>query len=192
VPRRPWRLPSSHGRHGAPLPVPPHTTISQHTGWPLCALALGVGYHGGRCRPFWSRRVDGRCGVVVSCVYIGICRVEYQVIGNTLMMSIIVGIGAVSTAASSTNWLFCRVVRAATLLGNDAWLRRRQNRRKKSGRRWFLQQVSLFFDRTWRSPLSYSNYGAPLPAFKHTAISKHTMRQDYIVKTRKNIINIVN
>ncbi len=25
----------------------------------------------------------------------------------------------------------------------------------------------------------------PLPAFKHTTISKHTMRQDYVVKTRK-------
>jgi hypothetical protein len=100
-------------------------------------------------------------------------------------MSIIVGIGAVGAAASSTNWLFCRVVRAATSLGNDAWWRRRRNRRKKSSRRRFLQQVSLFLDQTWRSLLSYGHHGAPLLAFKHTTISKHTMRQDYIVKTRK-------
>jgi hypothetical protein len=144
-----------------------------------------VGHHGGCCRPFWSRRVDGRCGVVVSCVYIGICRVEYQAIGNTLTMSIIVSIGAVGEEASSTNWLFCRVIRAATSLGNDAWWQRRQNRRKKSGRRRFLQQVSSFLDQTWWSPLSYGHHGAPLPAFKHTTISKHTMQQDYIVKTRK-------
>jgi hypothetical protein len=151
----------------------------------LCASASGVGYHGGRCRPFWSRRVDGRCGVVVSCVYIRICRVEYRAIGDTLTMSIIFGMGAVSAAASSPNWLFCRDVRAATSLGNDAWLRRRRNRRKKSGSRQFLQQVSSFLDRTWRSSLSYGHHGAPLPAFKHMTISKHTMRQDYIVKTRK-------
>ncbi len=151
----------------------------------MCASALGVGHHGGRCRPFWSRRVDGRCGVVVKGVYIGICRLEDRAIGDTLTMSIIIGIGAVGAAASSTNWLFCRVVRAATSLRNDAWWRWWRNRRKKSGRRQFLQQVSSFLDRTWRSPLSYGHHGALLPAFKHTTISKHTMRQDYIVKTRK-------
>ena len=37
----------------------------------------------------------------MGCVYIGICRVEYRSIGNTLTMSIIVGIGAVGAAASS-------------------------------------------------------------------------------------------
>jgi hypothetical protein len=70
----------------------------------------------------------------------------YQAIGNTLTMSIIVGIGAVGAAASTPNWLFFRVGRAATSLGNDAWWRRRRNRRKKSGRRRFLQQVSLHID----------------------------------------------
>jgi hypothetical protein len=29
----------------------------------------------------------------------------------------------------------------------------------------------------------------PPPVLKHTTISKHTMQQDYIVKTRKTIIN---
>jgi hypothetical protein len=55
----------------------------------------------------------------------------------------------------------------------------------------FLQQVSLHIDQSWQSPLSYGHHGAPLPAFKHTTISKHTMQQDYDVKTRKTIINNV-
>jgi hypothetical protein len=106
-------------------------------------------------------------------------------------MSIIVGIGAVGAAASMPNWLLCRVVREATSLENDAWWWRWRNRSKKSGRRRFLQQVSLHIDQSWRSPLSYGHHGAPLLAFKHTIISKHTMQQDYAVKTRKNIINNV-
>jgi hypothetical protein len=106
-------------------------------------------------------------------------------------MSIIVGIGAIGAAASASNWLLFCVVQEATSLGNDVWWRRQQNRSKKSGRRRFLQQVNLHIDQSWRSPLSYGHHGAPLPAFKHTTISKHTMQQDYIVKTRKNIINNV-
>jgi hypothetical protein len=62
---------------------------------------------------------------------------------DKVTMSIIAGIGAVGAAASMPNWLLCCGVRAATSLGNDAWWRRRQNRSKKSGRRQFLQQVSL-------------------------------------------------
>ena len=46
-------------------------TISQHYGRLLYAAAPGVGHHGGRCRQFTSRRVDGRCGVVVGCVLLG-------------------------------------------------------------------------------------------------------------------------
>ena len=121
--------------------------------------------------------------------YVRISRVLYQVIGNApdkVTMSIIVGIGAIGAAASMPNWLLCRVVRAAKSLGNDAWWRRLQNRRKKSGRRQFLQQVSLHINQSWQSPLSYGHHGAPLPDSKHTTISKHTMQQDYIVKTRKN------
>jgi hypothetical protein len=74
-------------------------------------------------------------GLLCVVSYIGILRTVYQGIGDTLMMSIIVGIGAVSAAASTPNWLFCCVVRAATSLGNDALWWRWQNRRKKSGRR---------------------------------------------------------
>jgi hypothetical protein len=106
-------------------------------------------------------------------------------------MSIIVDIGAIGAAASTPNWLLCCIVRVATSLGNDAWSQQRQNRSKKSGRRRFLQQVSLHINLSWRLPLSYGHHGAPLPAFKHTTISKHTMQQDYIVKTRKKNINNV-
>ncbi len=151
----------------------------------MCALALGVGHHGGCCRTFGSRRVDRRCGVVVSCVYIGICRVEYRAIGDTLMMSIILGTGSIGAAASSTNWLLCRVFRAGTSLGNDAWRQWRQNRRNRTRRRVFLHDGTSCINGSLRSPLSHGRHGAPLPAFKHTTISKHTMRQDYVVKTRK-------
>ena len=51
VPRPPWCLTPGSAAHDNQLP--------------------GVGHHGGRCRQFTSRRVDGRCGVVVGCV---LCR----------------------------------------------------------------------------------------------------------------------
>jgi hypothetical protein len=35
-------------------------------------------------------------------------------------------------------------------------------------------------------PSSYGRHGAPLLAFKHTTINKHTMEEFFIVKTRKN------
>ncbi len=38
----------------------------------------------------------------------------------------------------------------------------------------------------WRSSSSYGRHGAPLSDFKHTTISKHTMEEFYIIKTRKN------
>ena len=42
-------------------------------------------------------------------------------------------------------------------------------------------------DRRWRLPSSYGCHGAPLLAFKHTTINKHTMEEFYIVKTRKKL-----
>ena len=39
----------------------------------------------------------------------------------------------------------------------------------------------------WRSPSSYGRHGAPLLAFKHTTINKHTMEEFYIVKTIKKL-----
>jgi hypothetical protein len=80
-----WQLLSSHGRHGAPIPAPPHRTISQHAGWPLCTAALGVGHHGGRRWPFRSRRDNGRWGLLWVVSYVGICRVMYQTTGDAFL-----------------------------------------------------------------------------------------------------------
>jgi hypothetical protein len=106
-------------------------------------------------------------------------------------MSIIVSIRAIGAAASTTNWSMCHVIRAATSLGNDAWQGRRQNWRNRTARLVFLHNGTLRIDRSWQSLSSYGCHGAPLPAFKHTTISEHTMEQVYIVKTRKTIISNV-
>ncbi len=188
MPLPPWWSPLSHGCHGAPLLVPLHTTISQHTGWLLCALAPGVGHHGGRFRPFRSRRVDGHCGVVVSCVLrrnmYGNVPGNRRCLPGKVTMSIPPSIGAIGVAASTPNWLLCCIVQEGTSWGNDAWWWWRHNRRKRNRRWQFLQQASSYLERSWRSPSSYGCHGAPLPTFKHTTISKHTMQQDYVVKTR--------
>ncbi len=118
---------------------------------------------------------------------------------DKVRMSIIAGIGAIGVAASMPNWLLCCVVRAATSLGNEARRQRRRRRRRRQQQNWrnktarlvFLHDVTLRIDQSWRSPSSYGRHGAPLPAFKYTTISKHTMEQVYIVKTRKTIINNV-
>jgi hypothetical protein len=82
VPHQPWRSLSFHSCHGAPLPAPPHTTINQHAGWPLCALVPGVGHHGSCCRPFRSQPVTDIVGLLWVVSYVGICRVMYQAINN--------------------------------------------------------------------------------------------------------------
>jgi hypothetical protein len=46
--------------------------------------------------------------------------------------------------------------------------------------------MRFLIDRSWRSRSSYGCHEAPLPVFTHTTISKHTMRQVSIVKTREN------
>ncbi len=102
------------------------------------------------------------------------------------MMSILVGIGAVGTAASMTNWSLCCVFQEWTSLGNDAWQRWQQNRRNRTRRQVFLHNGMLCIDGSWRLPSSYGCHGAPLPAPKHTTISKHAMQQFYVVKTRKH------
>ncbi len=156
MPRLPWQSLLSHGCHGAPLPAPPHTTIRHHSRRLLYASFLGVRHHSGHNWPFRSQRIDGRCGLVVGCVLHknthGFVPGVWQYPSDEVTMSIIFGIGAIGAAASTPNWLLCCVIRAATSLGNDAWWRRWQNRSKKSGRRQFLQQVSLHIDRSWRSP----------------------------------------
>jgi hypothetical protein len=102
-------------------------------------------------------------------------------------MSIIIGIGAVGAAALMPNWLLCHVVRTATSMGNDAWQRRGQNWRNKTVRLVFIHEGTSCINQSWQSSLSYGHHGAPLLAFKHTTISKHTMEQVYIVKTRKKL-----
>ncbi len=81
-------------------------------------------------------------------LYVGIRRLSYQAIGNTLptrwqwaTMSILVGIGAVGVAASTPNWLLCCIIRAATSLGNDTWWWWQLNWRKKSGKNFYNRWV---------------------------------------------------
>ncbi len=105
---------------------------------------------------------------------------------DEVKMSILVGIRAIGMAASMPNWSLCHVIQATTSLGNDVWWRRQQNRRNKTRRQVFLLYRTLRINQSWWLPLSYGHHGAPLPAFKHTTISKHTMEQVYVVKTRKN------
>ncbi len=102
------------------------------------------------------------------------------------MMSILVSTGAVGAAASTTNWLLCHVFREGTSSGNYAWQRWRQNWKNRT-RRWvFLHSGTSCINGSWRLPLSYGHHGAPLLALKHTTISKDTMQQFYVVKTRKH------
>ncbi len=75
--------------------------------------------------------------------YVGIRRVTYHGLPDKVTMSIPSGIGAVGLVASSLNWLSCCVVWEGTSWGKDAWWRWWQNRRKKSGRRQFLQHAQL-------------------------------------------------
>jgi hypothetical protein len=135
------------------------------------------------------------CVLVVGCVQrrnmLGDVPCDRRYPSDEVTMSILVGIRAIGVAASTPNWLVCRVVRATTSLWNDAWWRLRQNRRNKTRRRVFLHDGTSRIDRSWRSPLSYGHDGASLPAFKHATISQHTMQQVYVVKTRKTIINNV-
>jgi hypothetical protein len=61
-----------------------------------------------------------------------------------------------------------------------------QTWRNRARRQVFLHNAILCINQQWWSPSSYDRYGAPLPAFRHTTISQHTMQQVGIVKTRKN------
>ena len=180
------RPPSSYGRHGAPLPAPPHPTISQHVGRLLYAAKSLVGHHGSRDRPFRSRRVDGLFLLLWVVFDVGISRVTYWKIGDEVRKCIMAGIGAVGSAATTPNQSLLRVRRFFTSWGNDALRRWCQRRRNRIRRRLFLQHANLRIDRSWWSPSTYGRHRAPLPAFEHTTINKHTIRQDYVVKTRKS------
>jgi hypothetical protein len=67
---------SFYGRHGAPLPAPSHSTISQYVGRLFYAAALLVGHHGSRDRPFRSRRVEGLLLLLWVVFYVGIRRLH--------------------------------------------------------------------------------------------------------------------
>ncbi len=189
MPHWPWRPPCSHSPHGAPLPTPPHTTINQHSGWLLSVLASGKGapwqpllatYVTTCQRTLWVS-----CGLVVG------CDLRRNTLGfvpgdrrypSDKMMSILVGTGAISVAASTK--IVHRAALAGTSLGNNAWWRQQRNSRNRSRRQVFLHDGTLCINWSWRSPLFYRCHGASLLALKHTTISKHTMQQVYVVKTR--------
>ncbi len=163
----------SHGRHGASLPAPPHTTISQHYGLLVYAVAPGVGHHGGCCRQFTSQRVDGHCGVVVGCV----------LRRNT----------SSSLASELSAWkppyrMGCCA--ASTDLVHHGGMMRCSGGVKEGGigaggDYSSSMQTRALIDDGW-SPSSYGRHRALLPAFEHTTINKHNMRQDYVIKTRKS------
>ncbi len=82
-------------------------------------------------------------GLLWVVFYVGICRATYHDLPDKVRMIIPSGIRAVGSAASLLKWLLCCVVREGTSWGKDAWWRWRQNKRKKSGRRRFLQHTRL-------------------------------------------------
>ncbi len=142
-----------------------------------------------------SGLIDGHCGLDVGCVLRRICRVFFlgnrQYPSDKVTMSIIVSVGAIGAAASMPNWSLCRIVRSATSLGDDIVWRRQKNWRNKTARLVFLHNGTSRINWSWQLPPSYGRHGAPLLAFKYTTISKHTMQQDYTVKTKKTIfINV--
>jgi hypothetical protein len=115
-------------------------------------MAAAVGYLGHNA----STDIVGWLWFVI---YIGICQVLYQEIGDRhpsdeVTTSILVGSGATGAATSMPNWPLCNVVLAATSLENDVWWLWRQNRRNKTRRQVFLHDGTLRFDQLWRMPLS--------------------------------------
>ncbi len=159
--------------------------VRRHLGWGTMVAAVGHLGHD------VSTDVVGLLWVVS---YIGICRIMYQAIGN-----------AYPTRwwwASPRYWshwlgsLYAKLVVMLRCPGKDivgecVWQRWWQNRKKRNRRWQFIQQASLYLNQSWWLPSSYGHHGAPLPAFKHTAISKHTMEQVYMLKLEKTIINHV-
>ncbi len=95
--------------------------------------------------------------------------------------SILVGIKAVSTAASMTNWSLCHVIWTATLLGNDAWQRWQQNRRNRTRLPDFLHNETLHIDQSWRLPLSYSCHEAQLLWHQCTQQSANMLGNRFIL-----------
>ncbi len=89
-------------------------------------------------------------------------------------------------AAAMPNWLLLCVHRFGTSWRYDVWRWWQQTWRNRARRQGDLLNAISCVNRAWRLTLSYGCHEAPLPAFKHTTISQHTMWQVSIVKTRKN------
>ncbi len=123
--------------------------------------------------------------------YIGIHRVTYYGLPDKVMMSIPSGIGAVGSAASSPNRLLCCVVWEGTLWGKDAWWRWRRNRRKKSGRRRFLQHArSISIDNGGRRrPMATMGPHSRLLSIQQS--TNKLWKSSILLKLEKTIINNV-
>ncbi len=175
MPHWPWQPLSSHGRHGASLLVPLHTTISQHSGRLLSAVAPGVGHHGGRCWPFRSWCIDRRCGFLLGKLASKHAPTNH---GGRLPSRQLDSIHAkLVDSLRQPIWDIMAAWCLVVVVANS------KNRARRQG---FLHNAILCIDWWWWSPSLYDRHGAPLPAFKYTTISQHTMRQIGIVKTRKN------
>jgi len=98
----------------------------------------------------------------------------------------VAGFWAVVSAASTPNQSLLHVLRVGKSWRHDAWQWWRRNWGNRASGRGFLHDAISLINQLWWSPSSYDRRGAPLPAFKHTIISQHTMQQVSIVKTSKN------
>ncbi len=117
--------------------------------------------------------------------YVGICRVTYHVIGNAYLTR---WQWASPPALEPSAWQpLCWIGRYAALSEKGHCGGKMEEEREET----IPTTHTINIDQQWRSPPSYGRHGAPLPAFKHTTISKHTMVEFYIVKTRKTIKNNV-
>ena len=148
-------------------------SVWQHREWGTMATAVGHLGHD------VSTDIVGLLWVVS---YVGICRVMHQTISDasptrwgraSLLASELLAqqpphqIGRCAASADS--------VHHEGMMRLRRWFQRRRNRGR---RRLFLQHANLRIDRWWWSPLSYGRHRAPLPAFEHKTINKHTIRQD--------------
>ncbi len=121
--------------------------VRWHQEWGTMAAAVGR---------FGHDVSTGVVGLLWVVSYVGIRRVKFHGLPDKVTMSIPSGIGAFGLAASLPNRLLCCVVREGTLWGKDVWWRWWQNRRKKNGRRQFLQHARLILidDGSRRRPMA--------------------------------------
>jgi hypothetical protein len=139
-----------------------------------------VGHHGGLCWPFWSRHVDRCSCVVVSVFLLGKLASKHASNNHNGRLQ--------SRCCGSLHWLLLCIRQLETFWRYYDWRWCRRNWRNRAMRQGFLFDAISCANQSWRSTSSYGRHEAPLPAFKHTTMSQHTMQQISIVKTRKTII----